>query len=876
MTAGPGETVQAARKALRCTRPRRGGALLIGLLASVLVAMVCSASASAASDQAVHAWSQAIKRISVPGVGCFRASYPALAWRKSACKAPLRRPRLSSGGAPSDWSAPDAFGQQSASGMFGAPAASPTAGGNTGGMYAAEVPTGVVTSAVGSFPSVSAGPTEEDSKRKEKETYSLQLNTNFFKDAAKCAGSKNAAGCGAGQQFVFSQTESGGELSFEYVIVGYAEDGSTCPGGYAEIEGNCYKGSPRVSLPAIVKVSELASVSFEAKANGPGNLDSIVMITKAGSAVATGAADELDLGTSKEWKRAEFGVFGWANESVAEFSPNTTITINTAVNATPLSDLAPICSKGALHTLEANNLSFEGTPALAPQSSPTISSRQTNGTVEPGPQCTTYGVSPPSVTITQPVNAGVYTYGQSVPSEFECTPAAGATLKSCTGTNDGKGINSGEDINTRSSTSNTFEVTAEDSDGQKTTVKRTYTVDPQQPKATISYPFGGGFYKVGAVVPTKFFCEEGALGTTLESCDDNNGTETVFGGEGTLPTSMLGSNTYKVTARSTDGESGAANISYTVVEPPKATIIAPTGGVFELGQSVATMFACKEGASGPGLASCDDSNGKVTLEGGAGTLPTSSVGPHTYTVTATSKDGLSAIATLNYIVALRLSAATTSCNSFYFGVGATVQVPAGGDCTLVAGTTVTGSVQALKPGGALVDEGAVIGADLQVDNAASIELYGGGSIGGNLLVVGLTGAPAAGDNALCDTTVDGDLQILGNGAHSPIDIGDLGACAGGPGLTAGGYLQLQGSGANVTVAGSSFGGYLRAWGNHGKVTISTNSAAGNIEVDANTGGVGSTLTDNSSNETCILTANSPKIVGTLNSAKITNSCNRTA
>ncbi len=657
-------------------------------------------------------------------------------------------------------------------------------------MYAAEVPTGVITSAVGSFPGVSSGTTEEDSKRKEKETYSLQLNTNFFKDTAKCAGSKNAAGCGAGQQFVFSQTGGGGELSFEYVLVGYALDGSKCPGGYAEVEGNCYKSSPRTPLPKLVKVSELATVSFEAKADGPGNLDSIVMITGNGSAVATGAADELDLGPSKEWKRAEFGVFGWANESVAEFSPNTTITTNTAVNSTPLSDVAPICAKGALHTLEANNLNFEGTPALGPQSSPTISSRQTNGTVEPGPLCASYGISPPSVTITKPLNDAVFTYEEPVEAEYECKPAAGATLKSCIATNDGKGINPGEDINTTSATSNAFEVTAEDTDGQKETVKHTYTVTAAAPTAKISAPSGGGPYAVGEVVSTKFSCEEGALGTGLESCDDNNG--------------------------------------------------------------------------------------KDTVSGGSGTLDTSTVGPHTYTVTATSKDGQTAIAKLSYIVALRLSAATTSCNSIYFGVGATVQVPAGGHCTLLAATTVTGSVQALKPGGALVDEGAMIGANLQVDGAASIELSGGGSIGGNLLVVGLTEAPKAGDNSLCDTTIHGDLQILDNGPHSPIDIGELGACAGGPALTAGGYLQLQGNAANITLAGNTLGGYLRAWGNHGKLTIDANTAADNIEVDGNSGGAGSRLTGNTSSEACILTGNNPKIEGTLNNAKTGNSCDRTA
>ena len=137
-----------------------------------------------------------------------------------------------------------------------------------------------------------------------------------------------------------------------------------------------------------------------------------------------------------------------------------------------------------------------------------------------------------------------------------------------------------------------------------------------------------------------------------------------------------------------------------------------------------TAFSCTEGEYGPGIESCKDSNGG---SGTSGTLSTSTVGEHEYTVTAKSSDGQTGTATLKYTVALKLNAGTTSCNGVYFGVGKTVQVPAGGHCTLLAGTKVTGNVQALKPGGVLVDEGAVIGGTLELANAASVELYGGGA-----------------------------------------------------------------------------------------------------------------------------------------------------
>jgi uncharacterized repeat protein (TIGR01451 family) len=95
----------------------------------------------------------------------------------------------------------------------------------------------------------------------------------------------------------------------------------------------------------------------------------------------------------------------------------------------------------------------------------------------------------------------------------------------------------------------------------------------------------------------------------------------------------------------------SASASTTVVGPPAATISSPkSGGVYVLGQKAATKFSCAEAAGGPGLASCDDSNGTKTASGGAGDLATGKLGAYTYTVTATSKDGQAATASIAYTV----------------------------------------------------------------------------------------------------------------------------------------------------------------------------------------------------------------------------------
>ena len=221
----------------------------------------------------------------------------------------------------------------------------------------------------------------------------------------------------------------------------------------------------------------------------------------------------------------------------------------------------------------------------------------------------------------------------------------------------------------------------------------------------------------------------------------------------------------------------------------------------------------------------------------------------------------------------QLGAGQNVCEGLVEGSGGEVTVPSGATCTLLAGTQVSGNVQVQK-GGALVDEGAVIGGNLQVNNGASIKLGGGGSIGGNLQVQGMTGGPSS----LCNTTVNGNVEVHNNGWVSPIDIGNLGACAGGPGLTIGGNLQVQNNSVALTVGGNKVTGNLQVQNNAAKVTVSENTVGMSIQVHNNGWGFGSTLTNNSAGGSCELQNDSPPIVGSGNTAGAgkTNTCNRTA
>jgi hypothetical protein len=89
-------------------------------------------------------------------------------------------------------------------------------------------------------------------------------------------------------------------------------------------------------------------------------------------------------------------------------------------------------------------------------------------------------------------------------------------------------------------------------------------------------------------------------------------------------------------------------ITANAVPAPSAAIATPaTGGSYSVGQRIPTTFACTEGAGGPGIASCSDSNATTK---GSGTLDTSTAGTHSYTVTVASLDGQTASTSITYTV----------------------------------------------------------------------------------------------------------------------------------------------------------------------------------------------------------------------------------
>jgi hypothetical protein len=284
--------------------------------------------------------------------------------------------------------------------------------------------------------------------------------------------------------------------------------------------------------------------------------------------------------------------------------------------------------------------------------------------------------------------------------------------------------------------------------------------------------------------------------------------------------------------------------------------------------SVATGSACVSLPKGLAL------SGTGTLSG----TPAAGTGG-TYAICLSASNGVGTAATQAFTLTITTghSSGTTACNGIYGGSGTTVTVASGAVCTLLPGAHVSGSVQ-VNPGGALNAQDVSIGGSLVATGAQWIELGGGGTIGGSLVVTATLASPTGSDDKLCDETISGSVSLLLSGPGARFDIGNLGSCSGGPGLNIGGSLVVGLNTAPVTIGGNTIKGALVVDANLATLTITSNTVGGAIQVYSNVLGVGGTLVGNSSGVSCELQADKPTIAGSKNTvpAKAPNSCNASA
>jgi hypothetical protein len=305
------------------------------------------------------AWQKDIAHVREPGRGCYHASYPALAWHAVKCVAAPKWPVVPT--------------PPSKSALHVGPAAV-----GNGTDYSAQVSSGLITQATGTFVNVSSGITEQGqvdgSGPKVTNAFSLQLNTQDFSGSPACSGSSDSSDCQAWQQFLYLYGNS--TTSYIYMQYWLLDYDATCPSGWNTYSDDCYINSGDSTAVSTLTASELASVQFSGTATWDGN-DAVSLSVGSGQAAsATNNDSMLDL--AAYWNTTEWGVFGDANSGEAYFGADTSLEAQTVL-AGSIGSAAPACvSEG--FTGETNNLSLAATPALNSESSPTMASEQTDGT----------------------------------------------------------------------------------------------------------------------------------------------------------------------------------------------------------------------------------------------------------------------------------------------------------------------------------------------------------------------------------------------------------------------------------------------------------------------------------------------------------------
>jgi hypothetical protein len=215
--------------------------------------------------------------------------------------------------------------------------------------------------------------------------------------------------------------------------------------------------------------------------------------------------------------------------------------------------------------------------------------------------------------------------------------------------------------------------------------------DTTAPTIELRSPLNGARVRQGASVEVDFSCaDEGGSG--LASCA---GT-TPDGAQ--LDTSELGEASVRVTARDAAGNETVVTHTVTVVDEtaPEVTLTTPAdGAVYARGEAVMADYSCADEANGSGLASCEGD-----VADGA-PIDTSSLGEHTFEVTAADNAGNTSSSTATYTVvddvAPSISIATPA-NGATYGLGEQVAAdyscddePGGSGVATCAGTVADGA-----------------------------------------------------------------------------------------------------------------------------------------------------------------------------------------
>ncbi|CAG0963202.1 hypothetical protein ANAEL_00753 [Anaerolineales bacterium] len=329
--------------------------LLTGLFSSCAPAATPgpgTATANVTPTPVPEAWRLSMAQAPLPKKGCFQSSYPSKDWQEVSCTTappypyiPRRPPRALIVGNGNDASA--------------------------------QVPTGHISTAIGSFDSVTGVTSESGpvcSGASVADAYSLQLNTNFFYGSTACNGAANPAVCQGWEQFVFANDGSSGAAFIQYWLISY---NTTCPTGWfsytypGPTDISCYKNDNNgaVSVPN-QPITNLGQLQLSGSVGAGGDNVTLSTGTNIYSIVGDNAVD-----AAQGWTIAEFIVVGDACGAQANFNNGSTIVPRTRVTYGDI--ITPTCVVQGF-TGETNNLSFGPNAPAVSQPGPALMSTQSS------------------------------------------------------------------------------------------------------------------------------------------------------------------------------------------------------------------------------------------------------------------------------------------------------------------------------------------------------------------------------------------------------------------------------------------------------------------------------------------------------------------
>jgi hypothetical protein len=319
--------------------------LKLAIFFAMAVTMALSAFAQEQSPEELRLqdeWRVSMAKAPLPRKGCFQSEYPSKEWHEIACIAAPNRPLIPKQGP------------------------RPLVVGN-GNDISAQAPTGHISSAFGSFDSVT-GVTSESDSLQGANWYTLQLNTDTFSSSA-CTGTGDPADCRGWEQFAYANDgTSFGEAFIQYWIIKYD---NPCPAGWNTY---IFSGSSHIycwrndSMGAVLvpnqPITNLGKLGLSGTATGAG--DSLKMSV---GVMMYGVTGDNSVDAANGWTAAEFNVFGWGDGSQAVFNSGADLVVRERID---YGGTAPPNCLAKGFTGETNNLNFPLSPPAPSSPGPAI------------------------------------------------------------------------------------------------------------------------------------------------------------------------------------------------------------------------------------------------------------------------------------------------------------------------------------------------------------------------------------------------------------------------------------------------------------------------------------------------------------------------